>query len=151
MLIFPNRAYNSDLQVRKWAQRGLATCPRSHSQLKFLKPVDLTPKPEVCLPHKYEAGDVRVGRAAGAALAPPGCSGPCDPGERRAGARPTLSPYTWPQDAANMAHTKHPQMSLAYLTPPVLLENQECCLKQENLLPGFKRPLWGHRLWEQLD
>lgn len=79
--------------MRKWAQRGLATCPRSHSQLKVSKPVALTPKPELCLPHKHESGDVKVGRAAGAALAHPGCSGPCDPGERCAGARPTLSPY----------------------------------------------------------
>lgn len=62
-----------------------------------------------------------------------------------------LSPHTWPQAATSMANAKHPQMTLAYLTPLVLLENQECCLKRENFLPGFRRPLWGHRLWEQLD
>lgn len=114
--------------MRKWAQRGLVTCPRSHSQLKVSKPVTLTLKPELCLPHKYEAGDVRVGRAAAAAQLIQAARGPVTL-EKDVLGPDQRSPHTWPQAATSMAHAKHPQMSLVYLTPPVFLENQECCLK----------------------
>ena len=127
LLILPTRAYIPDVQVKKWAQRSSATCPRSHSWLtaeQVSKPVAPTPKPALSLLDKHEAGG---GTGLGEKRERPRLShaaqGPVTL-ERAVLGPDQLSLHMWPQDAASMTNMQQPQTSLACVTSPVLLADR---------------------------